>query len=691
MEKESFIIKNRYEILTELGRGGMSTVYLARDMILGSYWAVKRMKNTASHELEAFKQEVELLAGLSHPDIPRIVDRVEDGSDYYVIMDFVDGMSLGKRILNEGPADEKTVIEWSKMLCSILSYLHNVHDNPIVYCDMKPDNIMLAQSGRVKLIDFGIAKECHHSIPYEGECVGTKGYASPEQYKSGSHILDERTDIYSLGCTMFYLLTGKVPGKSPNACPPLRSINPTLSDGIQYIVGKATKDDPELRYQSCDELLEDLEHISELSDEYKETMRRKTIVFISCLIVSLFFAAISVWGFFRIKSSDADMYMFLFNQAVSCERSGNMDDAAMYYAEAITYNPNDYNTYVLLFNASLPPENASNYHDTTKLAIDMMCSTYIDNESSAMYRDSRLMYIVAQKCIEVRELNYSIIADEYITYIKSDPLYLDGTYVFANLDQYQIIANAISNSRNTQDFVNFNQALTELENDTDNGQYSVEDKLQNYYILVLMYGTYPTDLINAYDKMQDIGLKAMALIDGNIDNEDFSFNGVINMYEMLALGNYNAGLTSSNERIVQYYNQSLEWFNQLDRLHAVIDKELRIKRAICEERLFLYYTSGVNTGETTEEALQYIYNAIEEYEDILSDSEDYFLCRVKLAIAYVELANATASVSDYSRAETYYWETRNIYEAMSSDSLTSTETYQFGLLTDAVERYGIVG
>ena len=235
------ILKNRYELLTELGRGGMSTVYLARDLNLGSYWAVKHMKNNGSNEIIAFKQEVELLAGLSHPDIPRIVDRIEEFDDYYVVMDFVDGVSLGKKVVAEGPVDEATVIGWSKMLCSILTYLHTVHENPIVYRDMKPDNIILAQSGRVKLIDFGIAKECVRGVKDEGECFGTRGYAAPEQYRNGSNILDERTDVYSLGCTMFYLLTGKVPGKAPNACPPLRTLNPNLSDGIQYIVSKATR------------------------------------------------------------------------------------------------------------------------------------------------------------------------------------------------------------------------------------------------------------------------------------------------------------------------------------------------------------------------------------------------------------------------------------------------------------------
>ncbi len=92
---------------------------------------------------------------------------------------------------------EADVVEWAKMLCDVLHYLHTVKENPIIYRDMKPDNVMLTQAGRIKLIDFGIAKECRHGEKQTGESIGTKGYAAPEQYKGSSNILDERTDIYS--------------------------------------------------------------------------------------------------------------------------------------------------------------------------------------------------------------------------------------------------------------------------------------------------------------------------------------------------------------------------------------------------------------------------------------------------------------------------------------------------------------
>ena len=101
------VLRERYEIIAEIGKGGMSTVYLAKDKNLGSYWAVKQVKNDKNVDIEAFKKEVELLSSLSHSDIPRIVDRIDAGEDFFVVMDFIDGTSLGKKVMNEGPIKEK--------------------------------------------------------------------------------------------------------------------------------------------------------------------------------------------------------------------------------------------------------------------------------------------------------------------------------------------------------------------------------------------------------------------------------------------------------------------------------------------------------------------------------------------------------------------------------------------------------
>ncbi|MBO7424790.1 MAG: serine/threonine protein kinase [Clostridiales bacterium] len=684
------ILKNRYELLTELGHGGMSTVYLARDMNLGSYWAVKQMKNNASNELFAFKQEVELLAGLSHPDIPRIVDRIEDMDDYYVVMDFVDGVSLSKRLMTEGPVDEETLINWSKMLCSILQYLHTVRENPIVYRDMKPDNIILSQSGRVKLIDFGIAKECVRGTIDKGECYGTRGYAAPEQYKSGSNILDERTDIYSLGCTMFYLITGQVPGKAPNACPPVRTINPNLSEGIQFIIAKATQDEPADRYQSCDEMINDLDHITELSYEYKETMRKRLLSFCLCVLFTIVFAGVSVVGYIRIQDDHANKFQIAYNKGFSLERLGSYDDAAEYYTQAITYNDSDYNTYVKLFNALLPHSNTDDYSEKTKLAIDQMTGAYIDNSSSAMYKDPRLMFLVGKKCIEVNEISYTLKASEYFSLIKDSSLYKSGQYSFVNLDQYSLIAESMANTIDSQDFGSLEDALEELEESNKTSRISVEDKLQNYYTMILIYCTYPTNLNNSYEKIQELGMEAYDLITVNMDNEEFEFNSIYPLYEMLAIGNYNAGLTSTDETMIQYYKQSIEWFERLESLYFITNNDLYIKKANAYEKMFSYMNRGLNAGEASEESIQLLRSAISIYGTINRKDPDFLMCRIKLGFAYAELANATNDEAEIAKALEYYDELRTDIETNYLSDLSTTEAFQWSSLTDLMTNYGFI-
>ena len=684
------ILKDRYELLTELGHGGMSTVYLARDNNLGSYWAVKQMKNNATNELFAFKQEVELLAGLNHPDIPRIVDRIEDNDDYYVVMDFVDGVSLSKKLITEGPVDEDTLINWSKMLCAILKYLHTVRSNPIVYRDMKPDNIILSQSGRVKLIDFGIAKECVRGAVDKGECYGTRGYAAPEQYKNGSNILDERTDIYSLGCTMFYLITGQTPGKAPNACPPVRTINPNLSEGIQYIISKATQDDPADRYQSCDEMISDLEHITELSYEYRESMRKKLLSFCLCILLALVFTGVSIWGYIRIQNDKADKFQSSYNMGFSLERSGDYAGAADYYTKAISYNGQDYNTYVKLFNALLPRDNSEDYAEGTKLAIDQMCGTYIDNPSSAMYKDPRLMFIVGKKCIEVNEISYILKASEYFSLIKESKMYTEGQYAFVNLEQYQLIADAMSNTIDTQDFNGLESAIRELEEVNNNNSLSLEDRLQNYYTLILIYSTYPTTLENSYEKIQQLGLEAYDLINRNMDDENFSFNSIYPLYEMLAIGNYNAGLTATDESMILYFTQSIEWFDHLEELYKISDNDLYIKKANAYEKMFAYYTRGQSAGTASRDSIRLIESAISIYEKIYEKDPSFLMCRIKLGFAYAEYANATNNQKDITNAKDFYSALSSDISGRYQSGMSTTEIFQWNSLTDLMSNYGYI-
>lgn len=263
------VLESRYKILKTLGSGGMGTVYLAESLSLGTLWAIKAIdkKKNKSYDLLA---EPNILKKLNHPALPRIVDIIQDDDYLYVIEDYIEGIPLDKQLQVQKSFDEATVIEWAKQLCKVLLYLHGQKPNPIIYRDMKPSNIIVGSDNRSKLIDFGIAREYKSDSGSDTSYMGTRGYAAPEQY--GTSQTDERTDIYSLGVTMYHLLTGKNPNEPPYEFKHLRNLDKGFSEGLDFIVNKCVQGDPDKRYQNADELLHDLNNIYIFNSTYKKQL-----------------------------------------------------------------------------------------------------------------------------------------------------------------------------------------------------------------------------------------------------------------------------------------------------------------------------------------------------------------------------------------------------------------------------------
>lgn len=273
------VIDDKYEILKEIGRGGMSVVYLAMDKRLNKQWAVKEIRKKGSGKndeivVNSLLAEANLMKRLDHPALPRIVDIIDNGTTIYVIMDYIEGESLDK-VLNEyGAQPEEQVIGWAKQLCDALAYLH-AQKPPIIYRDMKPANVMLKPEGNIKIIDFGIAREYKEQKLADTTVLGTKGYAPPEQYSGQT---DARSDIFALGMTMHHLLTGVDP-RNGEAYAPVRQWNPELSEGIEIIIDRCVEPAPENRYQSCADLLYDLEHPELITKGFKKKQKRKLLSF----------------------------------------------------------------------------------------------------------------------------------------------------------------------------------------------------------------------------------------------------------------------------------------------------------------------------------------------------------------------------------------------------------------------------
>lgn len=275
------VIDGKYEILKEIGRGGMSIVYLAMDKRLNKQWAVKEIRKKGSGKndeivVNSLLAEANMMKKLDHPALPRIVDIIDNGVTIYVIMDYIEGESLDKVLGEYGAQPENLVIAWAKQLCDALSYLHG-QKPPIIYRDMKPANVMLKPEGNIKIIDFGIAREYKEQNLADTTVLGTKGYAPPEQYSGQT---DPRSDIFALGMTMHHLLTGIDP-RNGEPYAPVRQWNPELSEGIEIIIDRCVEPAAENRYQSCADLLYDLEHPELITKGFKKKQKMKLLAFIA--------------------------------------------------------------------------------------------------------------------------------------------------------------------------------------------------------------------------------------------------------------------------------------------------------------------------------------------------------------------------------------------------------------------------
>ena len=274
------VIEGKYEILKEIGRGGMSVVYLANDTHLNRNWAVKEVRKKGNGKndeivVNSLLAEANMVKRLDHPALPRIVDIIDNGTTIYIVMDFIEGESLDK-ILNEyGAQPEDKVIEWAMQICDVFSYLHS-QKPPIIYRDMKPANLMLKPNGNISIIDFGIAREYKEQNLADTTVLGTKGYAPPEQYSGQT---DPRSDIFALGMTMHHLLTGVDP-RNGEPYAPVRQWNPELSEGIEAIINKCVEPAAENRYQNCAELLVDLQDPSKVTKGWRRKLKRRLFAFI---------------------------------------------------------------------------------------------------------------------------------------------------------------------------------------------------------------------------------------------------------------------------------------------------------------------------------------------------------------------------------------------------------------------------
>ena len=383
------LVDGKYRILRVVGKGGMSVVYQAVNEKANKIWAIKEVRKDGVQNFEVVKQnlvvETDLLKRLNHPNLPSIIDVIDGEGSFLIVMDYIEGNSLNKALETDGAQSQDDVIEWSKQLCDVLGYLHS-RKPPIIYRDMKPANVMLKPDGNVSLIDFGTAREFKSTSVEDTTCLGTQGYAAPEQY-GGHGQTDARTDIYCLGATMYHLVTGHNPSTPPYEMYPIRQWNPLLSSGLEQIIIKCTQRNPADRYQNCAELLYDLDHYQDMDIENRKIQRVKWNAFIASMI-AMFVMLIGTVGFSIAGSAvKSNTYESLVkegdNYAESAANSPeDNEQAEKKYVEAITkVDPGNIDAYNKLLELYMKDK----VLDSTEYT--KMKNYIVTNESALMDRD----------------------------------------------------------------------------------------------------------------------------------------------------------------------------------------------------------------------------------------------------------------------------------------------------------------
>ena len=318
------VVAGRYRLLELIGVGGMSAVFLARDATLNKQWAVKMLKPCPDERVarRSFLTEASMIKRFDHPAIPRVVDYLEEEGRPCVVMDYVEGRTLADRLRSEGAQTEGAVADWALQMCDVLEYLHR-RKPPVVYRDLKPSNVIVTSEGRVRLVDFGIAME-QGARHVRG--VGTPGFGAPEQFDDPAGV-DARADVYSLGATMYALLTGRHP--TDHARHRLE-----CSPAMERIVRRCLDPDPESRFLSCAEVAYALTHRDD--GMMRARMRRRRTAFRSmaagtalCCALSPACVAMGAWE----RDRDYEHWVSLARTSVD---SGQ---AADFYHRAIEIQP----------------------------------------------------------------------------------------------------------------------------------------------------------------------------------------------------------------------------------------------------------------------------------------------------------------------------------------------------------------
>lgn len=521
------VLDGKYKILNQIGKGGMSVVYLALNERANKTWAVKEVRkegvvNNAANKA-ALMAETNILKNLHHPNLPSIVDILDYQDSIVIVEDYVEGQDLKTVLEAEGAQPSDRVLRWGLQICDVLEYLHG-QNPPIIYRDMKPANLMLKPDGDICIIDFGTAKEFKYKQNADDTMtLGTPGYAAPEQY-GGMGVTDARTDIYGAGATLYHLLTGFGPKDPPYyEMKPLGELDPKWKDtGWEYILRKCCLSRKEERYQTAAELRTDLERIDDLDKRVIQHLKRRLGVFLGCVglcvLGSLGMLGCTLAG----NHAATETYGYYIDLA---RGESNLNTAYnSYYRAALELDPGRTEAYEALLTAIDRTETGGRLDDSAfTVAEKCLEERYGGSRPNAQYLQTRnpdfydsLMYDLGIRRFFVHDNNLNDMekADEYFSQITESPYLSAEQRELANI-LHTICANygtLDSGNRYTNDYnyKNFWDDLCEMVSG------DVSGKVGDPFFAVAVYNQMSYQLYDRYSRFADYGVTKDDM-DGQLD------------------------------------------------------------------------------------------------------------------------------------------------------------------------------
>lgn len=646
------IFQGKYKIIKQLGKGGMGSVYLARNINLGnSFWAIKKIKKTGSKI--NVKAEQKILTKLNHPSIIKIIDVAEDSNYIYLIEEYVDGRTLlgvihtkdknGKTV---GPnsVDEEIVIEWAKQIVGALDYLHTRKPYPIIYRDLKLDNIMLDSNGKIKIIDFGIAKQYDGGDINESANALTYLYAAPEQESRGE--FNFTTDIYSLGVVLYILALGKkikiaeIFNKRAKKkvkkllVRPMRELNPNLSIGLTRIIEKCLEQKPEKRYQNTKELLIDLNNIYRYDSTYKALVRRKYITIASTIILLASFTVLTSAGIKQLGVEKIERYDSKIQEGQNLIFNGDYEMAVSSFKEAI----------------KIMPKKSEGYINIAKMYFQIgeydECINYLEGEAllkeSSLYKEADCLYILGSSYYKKEEYSSAITRFEKAVILNPTSVnYLRDLAVSyaknGNIEKAKETLEKLSNEKAQEDVTNYVKGEILLkENNIEEAinsfnlslEVASNDEIKSKSIISIAetYRDYAYYLGNdSINKQIEVLEKAEKVLDQK--------NNLVTT-EMLAKAYYDKAINDDSK---EFYKKSIDSFNKL--------LSLGYKRPYVYRNIAIIYQQQLNDYQSAEETL-------------LKMNEIYpqdVGCYTQLSLLNIEIENNKAeSNRNYEKANGYY-------------------------------------